>query len=211
MKISSVVEVCNQALCRIGQRSISSLNDDSLQASTCKLIYEQVKSKLLASYSWTFATYTEELRKVSDNSGLLNTDPAFDKTLLWFMRKFEKPAGFLRLIFITGADNIPLQNNEISPVYSNEGRYIKTDLTVCKMNYVKDIDTVGDFSPQFIDCLKLALAVELTKTFIDSSSHAEATKMEFEREFLKAKIDDAQQTMPYTGKPEYLNSTYGGF
>ena len=56
MKISSKIEICNLALARIEQSSISSYEDeDSMQAQYCRMSYEQSKSALLSQYSWSFA------------------------------------------------------------------------------------------------------------------------------------------------------------
>ena len=63
MKVSSSTEICNLALIQIKQRTIASLDDDSVQAKLIKQQYEHAKTYLLAGYEWNFAITNAELNK----------------------------------------------------------------------------------------------------------------------------------------------------
>ena len=69
MKVSSEIEICNLALIRIEQSTIASMDDKSVQAQTCKAMYEQAKSSLLARYNWSFAIKKAKLAQI-DNSAI---------------------------------------------------------------------------------------------------------------------------------------------
>ncbi|MDR1983138.1 MAG: hypothetical protein LBQ08_05090 [Holosporaceae bacterium] len=184
MKISSEVEVCNLALLRINQVSISSLDENSLEARACKLNFQQSKSYLLAQYPWTFATFRAILIKVDDNS-------------LWeYSNKYQLPPEFLRMLAIYDSGNNQLTSitGAKSP-YVLEGGYILSNYSGLKMKYIKDIDNIVSFSPEFIDCLVLDLALRLTKYFNDSTSYLQLLMSEFERKFTLAKNSDCQQTL----------------
>ena len=186
MKISSKIEVCNLALSRIGQNSISSLEDDSsVQAQFCNMVYEQSKSALLAQYNWTFAISSAKLVKVD------NTEDDFKE----YTYKYALPEGFLRLMCLYDNNNheiVPVPNTK--PIFKLEGKYIFSDFSDCKLKFIKDMDAVAEFSPMFIDCFVLDLAIRLTKLFNNSSTYLQQLQMEYLQQIAKAKISDCQQT-----------------
>jgi hypothetical protein len=184
MQISSEIEVCNLALLRINQSSISALSDDSLQAKACEYNLDQSKSSLLSQYNWTFAINRAILNEVE------NDDPMFE-----YSRKYAFPEGFLRLVSVYNSMNQKLiAMNGVKPPYMLEGKYILTDQAVCKIKYIKDVPIV-QCSRLFIDCLVLDLAVRLTKFFNDSSAYLQQLEMEYAQSLDKAKVSDCRQTM----------------
>jgi hypothetical protein len=54
--MSSAVEICNEALGRIGAQPITSLDDASTEAKVCKVLYESELEELLDEHDWRFAT-----------------------------------------------------------------------------------------------------------------------------------------------------------
>tara|TARA_R110000772_G_scaffold227450_2_gene338213 strand:- start:8 stop:661 length:654 start_codon:yes stop_codon:yes gene_type:complete len=54
--MTTIVEICNDALSNIRAQSINSLNENSLQAQYCKLKYPIVLDKVLRDLDWNFAT-----------------------------------------------------------------------------------------------------------------------------------------------------------
>tara|TARA_R110002153_G_scaffold101714_2_gene237968 strand:- start:9657 stop:10310 length:654 start_codon:yes stop_codon:yes gene_type:complete len=54
--MTTIVEICNDALSNIRAQSINSLNENSLQAQYCKLKYPIVLDKVLRERNWSFAT-----------------------------------------------------------------------------------------------------------------------------------------------------------
>ncbi len=186
MKISSKVEICNLALARIEQNSISSFEKDtSVQGQFCRMVYEQSKSALLAQYNWTFAIYPAKLNQID------NGDDEFKE----YSYKYFLPEGFLRLVSVYNNNQEELINitNRKKP-YVLEGKYLFTDVDNCKIKYIKDIDTVTDFSPMFIDCFVLDLCVRLTRIFNSSTTLQQQLLMEFSQAIEKAKVSDCQQT-----------------
>jgi hypothetical protein len=53
--MASEVEICNIALANIRSKSINSLNENSLQAQTCKLMYPVLRDQLFEDVAWSFA------------------------------------------------------------------------------------------------------------------------------------------------------------
>lgn len=186
MKISSKVEICNLALLRVSLDSISSFEDDNTpQGKTCRLIYEQSKSHLLSQYSWTFAIASKVLNRL-----------AVAEAIQEYRYRYALPQGFLRLVGVYGSfDKKVIAIGNIKKPYVLEGQCVLTDLETCKIKYVYDIDTVSEFSPLFIDCFVLDLAIRLTKNFNNSSAYLQQLQSELAMMIAKAKISDCQQTM----------------
>lgn len=184
MKISNAVEICNLALVRIEQNSISSLDDKSVQGQFCKMVYEQSKSSLLSRYNWTFAITTSRLTR-------LDTTELID-----YKYSYQLPADFLRLVGVySGTDTELIQITGYKPPFILEGDVIKSDVDTIKIKYVRDVDTVATFSPLFVDCFVLDLAIRLTKLFNSSTTYLQMLTMEFAQKIAEAKISDCQQTM----------------
>jgi hypothetical protein len=188
-KISSEVEVCNLALLKIGQNSISELNGNSdiPLIQICNLVYQQTKSELLSQYNWTFALDREILSKVEV------TD---QKNMFRYKYLYALPEKFLRLIDVyDGLDKRMVSISNGRPPWELQGKYIVTDSAFCKVEFVKDTDNVSRMSPLFIQCFVTAIAIKLTKMFNDSSTYLQLLMAELEQELQKAKINDCQQTM----------------
>lgn len=189
MKISSAIEICNLALLRIEQASISSLNDDTIQGHYCKLVYEQSKSSLLSSYNWTFAIKDCKLTLAQ----IIDNDMQRVGDYVYF---YQLPHDLLRVVSAWDVNDRELiQITNMKPPFIVEGKYIKSDCPDLKLKYVADMDAVNDFSPLFIDCLVLDLATRLTKLFNSSTTYLQMLTMEFKQKIEEAQIADCQQTM----------------
>lgn len=203
--ISNELEICKEALLRIGQSDISSLGEGSLPAKYCNMSYNQARQHLLSKYNWTFATNREVLNLKFDNSS--EDESLHNRNLFEFKRMFSIPADFLRLIEVYDAHDTPVRNlgTHKNP-FRLESGYILTDLTKCKIRYIYDLKEVAKFSPQFKECLILEIAIKLTKLFNDSGTYLQQLQGELEMRFQEAKISDTQQTMI-----ESLNMSYGRY
>lgn len=196
MKISSEVEVCNLALLKINQSSISSFDEGSVQSEACKKVYDQARAYLLSQYNWTFAINRTLLNVVSENSGKEPTDINYDHTLFEYTRKFGLPEKFLRLISVYNGSNQKLiAVTGLKPPFVLEGGFLLSDQKICKIKYIKDTETVASFPPQFLECFILDLAIRLTKFFNDSTSYLQQLYGDYQLQLEKAKISDCQQTM----------------
>ena len=61
--MASKVEICNQALLKLGQPAIMSLDDDSPRARQCFQEFEAALGATLRSYPWPFAIVRKELAR----------------------------------------------------------------------------------------------------------------------------------------------------
>ena len=183
MKISSKIEICNLALARIEQSSISSFeNEDSMQAQYCRMSYEQSKSALLSSYTWTFAVNSAALTQV-----------VYDDAIKEFDYKYALPDGYLAFVALYNSFDMEVLASEYKPLYNLMGGYLYTDVDNAKIKYVKDIDTITSFSPLFIDCFVLDLATRLTRLFQSSGVYLQQFEQELNIALREAKAHDCRQ------------------
>ncbi len=185
MLINSDIEICNLALIRTGQTTITSFEqtaDDSVQATLCRYNYEQSRQSLLSQYPWTFAC--KEATLTQEESG----------ESIKYAYKYALPADFLRLVQLyDSSDREIIASTDYEPVYSFQGNKILTDLDSCKIKYVHDESNVGMWSPTFKDALVLDLAIRISKVLNDSSSFLQQLQQEFMFTLSRAKVENAKQ------------------
>lgn len=128
MKISSKVEICNLALARIEQNSISSFEEDtSVQGQFCRLSYEQSKSALLSQYKWTFAISSAVLVKTEYNDAIKE-----------YAYKYALPNGFLSFVALYDSFDEEVKGSSYKPVYSLMENFLFTNVNNAKIKFIKD-------------------------------------------------------------------------
>lgn len=205
--IDSPVQICNLALNKIKQATIESLDEDSLQAERCRLLYNHVRRYLLYQYNWTFAIEqaTLSIAKYKKN----DKDPSLvDESLFEYNYKYSLPNNFLRLINVYSlSDSYPVTAvTEAKPPYVIEGKYLLCDYPkvsdpskirhdqLIKIKYIKDITNVSRWTPGFTQVVVYALASELTQVFNDSAAYEQQIEAKLDYLLKLAKTQDAQQT-----------------
>ena len=64
--VSTVVDLCNMALIRLGATRITSIDDDSKQALLCKQYYEQTRDEVLYDHEWNCAIVRASLAQLAE-------------------------------------------------------------------------------------------------------------------------------------------------
>ena len=108
--MTTAVDIANRALLSIGlQKKISSLTQDSVEAQTANLVYDNIRRRLLRMAPWDCALTTENLVYISSVVGTPeNTSPA---PLLWspgqpsppWAYEYQYPVDCLRACWIIPA------------------------------------------------------------------------------------------------------------
>lgn len=111
--MSTIVEICNDALLNIRGQSINSLNESTREAQVCKLKYPLVVEKVLREFNWSFAKKTQPLA--------LRTE-----TLHRWRLCYQYPSDALKIRDVTVL-NIPTSNTVLG-LYGTE--YQEPDYTV---------------------------------------------------------------------------------
>lgn len=172
---ASEVQICNNALIKLGGNTIISLSDDTKVGRLCNKMYTIVRDDLLRAHIWNFALVRVTLARLA-------TTPAFDYDF-----EYQLPSDCLRVIRI----------DDSRGEYRIEGRKLLTDENTIKLLYIKRVTDTSQFDSSFDNVLALKLASELAYSITNSVSLTKAIKEEFDREFRRAKMTDAQEDSLY--------------
>lgn len=180
--MASQIEICNQALTKIGSARITSLADTSKQAKTLAAIYNIKRDAELAAHPWTFALARASLPAST-------TVPVFGWT-----KQYPLPAGYLRMVEV--GENYVLYN-ETAEMFQIEGASILcNEGSPLRIRYVQRVENAGLFSPLFVEAFACRLAAEVAEDLTQSTSKREAAWQEWDRAIKLAKRTNAIELPP---------------
>ena len=180
--------ICNLALQKIGDQSITSLDDNTLEARSCKLHYPVVLAECLMLNTWNFATILANLTRLTEA-------PVFD-----WSYAYQLPADFARITKFNSFDtNDRIANYEIN------GNTLLTDEDHASIAYISTSPDPSTFTPSFVSILSLRLASALAKPLAGSMDLKSQLLQEFERAVAEAGRTDANSTRPKKIEP-WVNS-----
>jgi len=164
--MASAVDLCNRALQRLGEASITSLTDDSNRARECNRVYEYARDAELRKHVWSFARARAQLAASS-------TAPPFG-----YNNAFPLPADFLRLH--------PL--NDVTDWQIEDGQILTDDDAPLNIVYVKRETDVNNFDPLFFEALSAKIALELAERIRQpTSTQMEVYILQYQEEIKHAK------------------------
>lgn len=179
---TSIVQIVNNALVKIGANSITSLTEDSEAARAANVIFEQVRDATLRDHVWNFAIKRVQLAQ--DTAA-----PAYE-----YAFQYSLPSDCLRL----------LQMEKKTMVYTIEGRKLLTDEGTAKVKYLAVITDPNEFDAMFVEALSARLAAELAVTLAESN-----TLYQNMMEIYRLKITDARSVDGQeSGEPEVVADTW---
>lgn len=169
------VDICNDALNRVGDRLISSLNDGTPTSDLLKNRYDISRRKVLRSHPW------KRIRKRAVLAPLTAT-PAFE-----WQYQFELPADCLRLWLVVGKDGAPHDEWEL------EGTTILANESIIYIKYLKDQESVDLLDDSLNEVISLQLAKELAFSRSGNEGLYDRIDREFQVKFREAKSIDAKE------------------
>lgn len=173
-------EIYNGALFLIGERAILDYTGNvSKPAVLIQRLYPDVRDALLAKHPWRFAAKRATLAP----SG---TSPEWG-----FTYAFPVPSDFLRLIKVR--DNASHKTSEAGILANENPLYIE---------YVYRCKTPGLFSPEFADCLKRFLAIEICIPLTNDRELYDRLVTMADKKFRQATFISASQTTDDEDKEE---------
>lgn len=167
--MTSVIDICNQALGEIRAGSINSLNESSLQAQQCKLNYPYVRDTLLREAPWGFARRVEELALRNDrifNWAYLYQYPQdclnISRLILNYESVTDSNNGVYRHRRIEDLHTPDLNRQVAYSVYNvgNE-RVIASNEQQLRIEYTSRVENTNLFDPTFTQTLVYLLASRL--------------------------------------------------
>lgn len=142
--MSSPVEICNEALRRVGAATITTLDDDSTEARCCKAVYTSELEGIVDEYDWRFATTRLEL--AADVEA-----PAWG-----YAYAYTLPSTVIRVLSVDdGSLTFQLE-------WQREGDQVLCDHAgPIYLQVIQRIDDTARFPPTFEKALSYAIAAEI--------------------------------------------------
>ncbi len=171
------IDICSNALIRVGASSISSFDEATAEAEVAKNLYNIIKNSLISSYPWNFSLKQARLNKLS-------FVPQAD-----FRYAYLLPNDCLRVVSC-GND---AKSRGLEYVINGKSLYSNVDNAI--ISYVADIkeDVMPSF---FVELLIGKLASDFCIALTESTSRADFLNKRYEDDFKRAKLLDAQQATP---------------
>lgn len=169
--MASKVEICNRALIRLGEKTITSLTEDTTPAKLCNILYDQVRKELLRLHPWNFAIARADLAQYEDG-------PEFG-----YLYYYAIPSDCIRV----------LELDDINVTFKIEGSKLLSDSDEVLILYIKDEEDVTKFDSLFSTCLALKLGVELSYALSGTANITTALQEEYNRLLREAKLRDGQE------------------
>lgn len=160
--MAASVDIANRALVLLGEKRITSLDDGTKGAATCKSQIDLTRKSELRAHRWSFAMKRAQL-------GASATPPAFG-----FANSFPFPTDLVRLDFVgdifAGA-SVTNYRSYPEAAFAVEGRNILTDMAApLDIRYVWDITDATQFDSLFVDAFAHRLAIDVCLAMTDSTS-----------------------------------------
>ena len=186
---TSVVQICNAALTKLGDDTITSLADNTERARACAARYEAVRDAELRRRRWKFS-----IRRAS--LAALATAPISD-----YDRQFQLPTDYLRLIeggdIADAADLTDYRTSSGRALYSIEGDKLLTNLSApLDIRYIARIEDVSLYDAAFTEALASRLAVELCERITQSDSKRELAWADYRTAIREASRANAIESPP---------------
>lgn len=171
--MASQVGICNRALTKLGEKRITSLDEDSKPAAALNSMYDDVLDACLREHVWSFAKTRTQLAALAD------------PPLFGFGYQYRLPADFLRLIQI--GQFLVYPRTDTRGLFSIENGNILTDLTApLHIRYTKRVTDPNAMDALFREAFACRLAAEACESLTQSSTKRQAAWAEHDRAIAQA-------------------------
>jgi hypothetical protein len=168
--MSSVVEICNRALQKVGARRIISITEDSVNARACNNAYDVIRRAELRAHPWACATTRAQLAASS-------TEPLFGRALA-----YPLPADYLRLL-----PHDPDYNTNSLDWQIEGGEIITDDTAPLNIRYIFDLQDPNIMDPLLREALSAKLAVEICEELTQSNQKKVSVKEDYKEAIREAR------------------------
>lgn len=185
--MASVVSICNLALNLIGQRSITSLSENTNSSRACNLIYDTIRDSVLRDNNWNFAGITEELTLMSGES-----IPGWD-----FIYVYPVKCLSVRKIIQEGDTEDQLPHPYVTPLApTSKQRCIATNSEYAYAEYTYQVTDPNLYDGNFIDALSCRLASSLALSIGGNAQLAKELMQTYRTLIEQAKLSNAREGSP---------------
>ncbi len=172
MSASSPVAICNRSLTLLGGNTITSFEDDIVEAKLCNIHYTQVRDAVTSAIEWTFAT---------KRAGPLTPDA--QAPLFGYSFQYTLPSDLMLLLFATTQAH---GDHEIARYVIEGGKLLADVGTGVYIRYNARITDTTKFVQPYTEALVARMAAELAVPLTESRT--------LQGQFFKiyqAKLDEA--------------------
>lgn len=174
--VPSETSIANAALTLLGERLISSIDDNTKTAKLVNERYTPIREDLLRSHPWNFATQRVEL-------GADATAPVWG-----FDFAYQMPSDLLRLLTV---------ENPGKREYRVEGRRIVTDISApLQIEYTASITDPQLMDVMFRQAFAGALAADIAESLTGTTSKVDQMLAIRDAKIRMARYPDGQETTP---------------
>jgi len=186
--MSSVVDICNRALDKLGHGAITSLTDGTKASDLCNRTWDIVRDQVLRDHPWNFAV----VRTITAPSA---TAPSWG-----FTYQHPVPSDFLRLLEVRDMS---------AGEYQVESNQILADDDTLYIRYIARITDPVQFDSLFVDAVSSRLAYELCEALTQSNTKRNILWEEYTDGLTRAKRADAQENPPMVlEEDDWVNVRY---
>lgn len=186
--MTSVVDICNKALDKLGHGPITSLEDGTKAANLCLRNWPLIRDQVLRDHPWNFAVKRDVLAPNSET-------PAWG-----FTYKFSLPADSLRLLEIRDLSTADYQVESGHILANDDALYVR---------YTRKVTDPNEYDSLFIDVVAVRLAFELCEALTQSNTKKSELWSEYDDSLTRAKRADGQENPPVVfEEDEWVNVRY---
>lgn len=143
---TSVVEIVNLALARLGESPIQSLDEGTVPSNMAKLFYDPARKAVLRDFVWNFSLSVTALARLELTPGD-------------FRYGYAMPHDCLRVVRLRGGTGTDF--DEGGPRFTVRGGVLFTDADRARLEYVRDVTDPTEFDDKFVEALAYRLASDL--------------------------------------------------
>lgn len=176
--MTSSVTICSNALVRLGDNPISSLQDATKAARACSNLYPAVRDAILREHPWNCARKRVILAPLVDA-------PAFD-----YPYQFQLPSDWLRTIQVGQRDG--------SISYTQEGRLILSYVQSLPLVYIFDNTVEQTWDSELVGVMIAAMTAVLAYPITQSAAMMTAKEQLFANVMKTAKAVNGQDNQDET-------------
>jgi hypothetical protein len=186
----SVVKICNLALSKLGDDSITDLTDDSKPARACNLVYDHTRDTVLGDFPWNSIMRRARLAQLA-------ATPEFG-----YQYKYQLPTNpYCLKVWYVSADGHNDDTDRVDWVI--EGRELLTDETVIYISYSAQIADVAQYTPLLVEAIACHLAADLCEPLVKSGPLKQALMGEYNYALGKAQTSDADEGTGFRPRGDY--------
>lgn len=171
------------ALVQLGAQVISSIDEPSTNATTCRVMWDISRIALLREHAWNFATERVKLL------------PLVAPPVYRFKYAYQLPPDNLRTLTVYA------DNNRVMEEYKIEQRTLLSDADDCYFKYIQDKKVVSDWTADFQEVMAAKMRAAIAYSITGSSTQNELSESLFLQKFQRAvQVDSTEDTEDLIGE-----------